>query len=345
MNYEASHHSSYSLLRIVNDLLEQWRVVAAVFVAVNAVTVVVLSSAPREYTVQSSFIPQSRKSGSSLLVLAAQLGVPGATGDVAQSPQFYVDLARSEEILGRLASQTYEIRHGGETIRGDLAKLYGIKKADPKLAWRGAVERLRSSVGTAFSPRTGVVTLRVTDVFPDLATEVNRRLLALLDAFNIETRKAQAESERRFTAERSAELKRQLAVVEEMLKKFLEANRGDFRRSPDLSLEYDRLNRELAVRQQVYMSVMQAYEQARIDEDRNTPVITIVEEPQIPQLADSRDFAGKLGVASVIGASLGILAVLLLEALRNSGEEYDRLLRNLAKIVRPNAATERNSEV
>jgi hypothetical protein len=51
----------------------------------------------------------------------------------------------------------------------------------------------------------------------------------------------------------------------------------------------------------------QAYEQARIEEVRNTPVITVVESPELPAIHDPRGRAlmGLLGI--FLGGVLGLL--------------------------------------
>jgi uncharacterized protein involved in exopolysaccharide biosynthesis len=77
-----------------------------------------------------------------------------------------------------------------------------------------------------------------------------------------------------------------------------------------LSFVYDRLVNNVTLRQQIYTSVAQAYEQARIDEVRDTPVITVVEAPLLPAKPDPRPFfrmlvAGLL-IALVVARVLGV---------------------------------------
>jgi uncharacterized protein involved in exopolysaccharide biosynthesis len=67
-------------------------------------------------------------------------------------------------------------------------------------------------------------------------------------------------------------------------------------------------------KQQVFQTLSQAVEQARIDEVRDTPVLSIIEPPTIPPVRDSRGLALKLiaalafGVASAAGvATLAVL--------------------------------------
>jgi uncharacterized protein involved in exopolysaccharide biosynthesis len=61
------------------------------------------------------------------------------------------------------------------------------------------------------------------------------------------------------------------------------------------------------IRQAVVIALAQNYEQARIDEVRDIPVITIVEAPAVPALPDPRMLLLRGVLALVAGAVLGAL--------------------------------------
>jgi uncharacterized protein involved in exopolysaccharide biosynthesis len=134
---------------------------------------------------------------------------------------------------------------------------------------------------------------------------VARALLAQLDTFNLRTRQTQASSERRFTEGRLAEARAELRGAENDLLAFLQSNR-DFRSSPQLTFLYDRLTRDVTLKQQVYTTLAQAFEQARIDEVRDTPVITVVEDPMLPARADPMPFARAISGGVVLGLALAV---------------------------------------
>lgn len=324
---------SGSLLAVVNNLIERGRIVAFTAVASLVITLAFALGAPKMYTAQASLIPQSRKSGASLSVIAAQLGVAGQTGDVAQSPQFYVDLARSDDILRRLVTDRYVISTRGGGGATDLVGHYGINQTDREEAVSAAINRLRTRIGAAVAVRTGVVTLRVSDESAVLASAIASKLLTALDEFNLETRRVQAESESKFTRERAKVLEAELARAEEKMKAFRLANRGDVRSSPELTLEFERLTRELQLRQQIYLSILQSHEQARIDAERDTPVITIVQAPRQPTMPDPRQLPQKAMLSAFVGIVVGVLLVLGADAAKSAGPEYERLVRNLRRLL------------
>jgi uncharacterized protein involved in exopolysaccharide biosynthesis len=131
-------------------------------------------------------------------------------------------------------------------------------------------------------------------------------ILDRLNWFNLVTRQSQAGAERRFMEGRLDEARAELRTAEDRLQNFLQRNR-DFRNSPELTFQQDRLARDVQMRQQVYTSLAQAYEQARIEEVRDTPVITVVEQPDLPIRPDRRGAARSALVALIAGGMLGTL--------------------------------------
>ena len=80
--------------------------------------------------------------------------------------------------------------------------------------------------------------------------------------------------------------------------------------SAQLTFDHDRLQREVMMRQQIVTSLSQSFEQARIDEVRDTPVITIVERPEAPVYPNPRNLYVKGLLGIVLGALLAVLWIL-----------------------------------
>jgi len=76
----------------------------------------------------------------------------------------------------------------------------------------------------------------------------------------------------------------------------------DFRSSSRLSVYQDQLQRDVNTRQAVYTTLAQAYETARIEEVRNTPVIMVVQHPRTPVLPEGRGLVLKVLLAFVVTA-------------------------------------------
>ena len=128
----------------------------------------------------------------------------------------------------------------------------------------------------------------------------------------------------------------ELRDAEAGLESFLQRNRR-YQDSPQLVVEFGRLQRRVELRQQVANSLSQAFEQSRIEEVRNTPVVTIVERPE-----GAAKPARTLRQAALVGGVLGGLATLgfifALELLRAQGEldpsSNERLREQLRRVFR-----------
>ena len=299
-----------SLGQLLRLIVRQRAVILGCAALVAAIVAVVTLRTERTYTASARFMPQARRTSSNLSGLAAQFGVALPGGDPSQSPQFYVDLLESRAILEQVADTLFTSAPApGRPARvAPLAALYQITDPVPARRRNAVVERLRGDV-SARAGGSGIITLRVRAPDPALARQVAARLLAQLDAFNRETRQTQATAERAFTARRLSEVESELRLGEDRLQLFLEQNR--FRDAPALRLQEERMRRDLAVQQQVYTTLAQAVEQARIEEVRDTPVLTTIEPPEQPTRPDSRFGVVKMVLGGGFGLLVGLLTALL----------------------------------
>src|SRR5262249_12779384 len=160
-----------------------------------------------------------------------------------------------------------------------------------------------------------------------------QQLLAEMNTFNMESRQSQAGAERRFVEQRLNELKDSLRAAEDRLQAFLQRNR-DYENSPQLSFQQQRLAREVSMQQDMVTGLAQSFEQARIEEVRDTPVITVIDKPEIPVERDRRGLIKKGLLAIVLGGVLGLGVAFVREGMargRRNGsaelEEFSELRR------------------
>lgn len=296
----------------------------AVFMLVGAVLAVFpVLTAPPLYRASTSFVPQGAVPGvSSLAAIAGQLGMSLPVEDLTQSPDFYVRLLKSRELLGPVVRDTFDAPLGGGA-RLTLLELFEIRDASATRREERGVQQLSGLVDVSVEPATSVVDVSVATRWPSVSLAIVRALIDGVDAYNQRTRQSQAAAERKFVEERLAEIREELRLSEDRLGRFLSANR-DFVRSPQLTFEYDRLQRDLALKQQMVTSLSQAYEDARIREVRNIPVITVVEFPAVRSVPEPRGRLrrGVLGLAlGLLGGTLIVFASASLARRRRAGDE------------------------
>jgi uncharacterized protein involved in exopolysaccharide biosynthesis len=300
----------FSLLRLASAILRYRFLVLTLAFVMAAVLVAITLASPRTYTVDTSFIPQSQRGQSQLASLGAQFGIPIGGSDPSQSPDFYVDLVRSREILRQVAEAKYSFGVGDGKFSGSYVDFISPGKEPYRLRLEKAATLLASSVASAASPKTGVISITVTTTSPALSRQLADQVLQQISNFNKEVRQSQASEEKKFTEARLAEGADELRTAENRLQTFSQQNR-EFGGSPALGVERDRLNREVSMRQQIYTTLAQAYEQAKIDEVRESSVITIVNPPVDPARPDPRGLATRGLAGLLLGGMLGVFIALL----------------------------------
>lgn len=308
-----------SIWRIANVFLRhRWLIVGLSF-GLAAFTVIRGLLEDRTYSASTTFMTVSRTGSSAVSGPAAQFGLAVPGGDASQSPQFYMDLVRTRAILSNVVQSTYNIRDNGKSVEGNLVTLFGVPAAPSAARDAAAVERLAGQIRLSSTPKTGVVTLTVTQANGDLAVQVANRILEELNEFNRIRRQSQASSEKTFIEQRLSEVGRELRAAEDQLQQFLQRNR-EYRSSPQLSFEFDRIARLVAMRQEMYTALAQSYEQAKVEEIRDSPVLTVIEPPTAPLRPDPRGLRNGLLTAFFLGALAGVLLSLMLDYFRTQRE-------------------------
>lgn len=301
-----SDSDEFSVISLINTVLRhRWWILLFGLLG-GAYMAYRTSLMPRLYTTEAQFIPKGSRGQSQIQGLAAQFGLAVGGGDAMSSPAFYVDLLESRPLLASVAAQQFRVRTDSGLIVGNLATIYGIKNKNPDVVKSSVVNRLKGQIDQASSVRTGVITVTVHAKYPELAVQIARAMLDQVNVFNLNRRQEQASGERQFIEGRLADAQGQLSQAENNLEVFLSENR-DFKSSPTLQLEYERLNRKVNERQTVYNSLATAYEQAKIEEVRDLPVITVLEPPELPLIPDPRGGKRRTLIGIVAGLLLGTL--------------------------------------
>jgi uncharacterized protein involved in exopolysaccharide biosynthesis len=296
----------FSLSALLMIVVRQRRLVAWCVLAVLIPALILQLLKPATYTATASFRPQGRSSDAGgMSSIAAQFGLslPAGGADPGESPAFYVELLHSRGVLNDLADSTYQSDAGRPS---SLADLLGIPQSSNPLRRREAVvKRLSAAIGGGLSPRTGIVRVSVTTRSPKLAEQLSSNLLAELNRFNLQGRQFQAAAERQFVERRFGEVNGELRSAEDRLSEFMQQNRN-YSNSPTLSFQRDRLAREVDLKQKVSTTLAQSYEQAKINEIRNTPLVTIIEKPELPLDQDPRGRIKAILFALLGGLLLGV---------------------------------------
>jgi len=321
-----------SLLAFANVLLRHRRLIGACTLVGGLVVFASTLGEQPYYSTRVQFTARGAPSGL-LAGIAAQYGLSIVGSDPSQSIEFYEDLLKSTELLRQVAKREYQVRTPNGMVRGTLPVLYQIHAGSREAEINLAALELRDHILTNATRRTGLVTFFVSTAYPDLTQQAARNMVSELDVYNTERRRSQITAERTFIEQRLAESSAALARAENDLRGFRDLNR-EYLSSPTLSLENDRLNREVTMRQQLYTSLSQAYEQARIEEVRDTPAITIVEPPDLPSTSDVGYRLRNRLLGAIAGMLLGIVLAFVRERVHETEVEGSRTFAAYSELKR-----------
>lgn len=338
--YTSGPREETSLLGFLNVLLRHRGVITVCALIGGVILGATALSSPRLFHAFSSFTVRGARSPSQLSGVAAQLGLTMGSFDENQSLAFYGDLVTSGVILGPVSRKAYRSSPRGS--ERPLASFFGIEEKNPDIAAARAQEELRSRISVTTTPRTGVILLRVRAERPLLGQQILENILTELDAYNLALRRKRAAAEREFIERRLTDVSAALRQAESHLSTFLQMNR-DYSSSPVLRMDFNRLQRDVRMRQQIYTGVSQSFEQAKVEEIRNLPTVLVIDQPEA-RAASERPIAIRRTLLGLIaGLFVGIVLAFVRERAAETREagtsaytEYSALKRKaLGDLARP----------
>jgi uncharacterized protein involved in exopolysaccharide biosynthesis len=300
-----------NLIRIVLRYLKTRRRRTATVLGLSfAACLAALLAMPTKYTATATFIPEARRGIGGVTGLASQFGltIPGAEPNV--TADMFTELLRSRQLLDGVISRDYEFHEGPEVRRIRLSEYFAPGERNESRRQHNAIKRLSKAVRVSADRRTSIVRLGVQTSSADLSLKVVRAMLDALAEFNLALRRGSAKNERSFFEARVAEARRELTDAEHAMSSFLARNRS-FQQDPQLIFQHDRLERQVSLKQTLYTTLAQAYEQARMEEVRTTPTVTIIDQPSVPPHPDGLPLPLKIVASLVVSACAAIAWALL----------------------------------
>lgn len=328
----------YSILALVNALIRHRRILLGVpALTAMVAALLVLARSGEVYTAESSFTPtetaqQLGGGGGGLLGLA----LPGMSFSPWSSLDFYASLLRSRHLLERAAATEYEVAargEGGQRERGDLVTLLALEGETAAERRSEAVRVLRDWISVSTAPSSGMVVLSVRTSRPELALGINTRLLELVDEFNIERQTKRRRAEEQFLRDRLADALSEMRAAESDLETFLVRNR-QYRESPELLMDARRLQREVEFRQNIYFTLAQAHEQARIDAVSTTPFVSVVDPPALEVSRPGGRVVGAAFFGLILGGVFALVLIVASEFLREQRRRETREYEEFAQLWR-----------
>lgn len=322
-----------SLFALGTRLLEnRWRI-AAWMVTGAVIGILSVANKPILYTASAAFVPQGQGDASAggLARFAGEFGVTLSGTGQAQSPEFYSMLLHSRTVLTEIANASLTVPElGGRQI--PVFELLEVGPGSAAAREEQAVRALRGMIRPSVTRSTGLVQVTVATRWPSVSLAIATRLVQGVNDFNQRTRQGQAVSERKFVEGRLAIAASNLRAAENRLQTFMSTNR-EFDRSPQLTFQRDRLQRDLMFQQQLFTSLTQGLEEARIREVRDMPVISVVEAPFVSAIPEGKGRRSRAMLGLFLGAVVGVLVTLLTAVMSHYTRETDPAAREFFRAL------------
>ena len=283
--------------------------IGAVLIGIAATLII-----PPVYRANASFVANSSSNsrlqgastgGTGISGLISQLG-GSVGGDPSESPNFYVELLTSRELLTRLLESRFpNPRTANPRDSATLLTILRIKQSDPQAQLELAVKRMTKALGAGLDPKTNLVWFSVDAQWPELTAQIANRLIDLVSTFNRETRVSRAKSKRTFLQMRHDSARTALRDAEERQRFFYEQNRGLIL-APSLKFDEQRIKRDVDLASDLYINLDRQLEVARIDEINDAALITVIDSAVPPRKARWPRYGVMLATAILLGMLAGL---------------------------------------
>jgi uncharacterized protein involved in exopolysaccharide biosynthesis len=310
-----SGEDELSLLGLASIVLRSRRMVMALGLTGLLLGLSVGLLSQRQFVSSAIFIPEGSDGGSTsgLAMAASQFGIRIPTSGGSWGPPVYVELLKSRVLLDPIAIDTVVVAEEGGR-RAALMDLLEVNAPSVPRRTELTVQALKSVVTAVEDKRLGAVRVSVTTAWPSVSLALAQQLVAGVSQFILKAKKSQAAAERQFVEAQADAAEHALREAENRLQQFSQENRV-INGSPGLSFQHDRLQRDMTLRQQIFSTLSQSREDARIREVRDTPVVTVLESPQLPVVGEARNTVKKALLGGFAGLVLGALLSFLFHAI------------------------------
>jgi capsular polysaccharide biosynthesis protein len=301
-----------------------WRhrafVILTVLLTTSAGFVTTLMRTPY-YVAQATIFPPPMDGSLSNLAFGGAAGLIGSLGlggGGTTQFQLYGTFTYSRTVLTDLL----QMRLDEAGFAGTLIDYLNIEDPDPNTKLQIGIDAVRARLTFASDKKTGVVSIGFQDVNPRVAALVVNHVVDAIDRFDVSTTTKRAGDKRNFIEQRLEESSRSLAAAEKRLEDFRATNLR-IGNAPELLLEQARLDREVEIEQQVYLTLRKEYELARIEEERSVSVVNVLDRAVPPVTPAGPSVVKVTFAAALFGVllSVGFFALVAVKP-RQTLEEF-----------------------
>lgn len=330
MTEARNNHQTINILDYLAILLK-WRR----FLVVNVLILTVLTAGislliSNRFKSTTTLLPPKQRGGSlqgSISQIARDFLPLGSLGKLGTPQEAYDYLAvlQSYTAMKKLVTKF------------NLAEVYEI---EPRTSVEKTIKAVRDYVEFTIEEE-GTISITVWDQDPQRAADMANFLVEVLNEISIRLGTQEAKDNRIFVEKRYLKVLDDLRSAEDSLKTFQrrygiysiqEALSGKFLSSfvplekvPELTMQYIRLYRDLEIQNKILEFALPLYEQAKVDEQKEIPVVLVLDQAVPGERKDTPKRMLIVLASTVLFGILLVLTIFLMEAIEARNERLHSL--------------------
>jgi len=255
------------------------------------------------------------------------LGMPAEVGSDLSNPRLIPELIGSRTFVEKIVDKMFY----SEKYKKELSLLAILTHGDdpPNQSRDIMIDDAKDNLAGMISFSQGMVgtfsVLRVRANEPVFAKELADVVLYELENLHRLFKSQVVKQKINFIENRLTNVNKDLELSERSLKTFNEENRQIS--SPSLQLEQDRLERDVEVQKNIFLTLKQQLELSKIEEIQKSSIIQVLDRPQVPQNSSNKKLRKNLTLGLILGLALGILLSLIRNYLNSSDIDERKKIR------------------
>lgn len=324
---QEKNKSEIDLIEIITILWRARKFITIVTGISLVIAVIYILQATPMYKGSISLYAAQQGSSSPMLAMAKQFGVAGP--QAGEANYNIPDIVKSRTLSEQIVGHKWDINGFDKKVNlvEYFDKLWKVKKpkyvvtTEDEIKWKRrklysySLLIANNRINVNSNIKTGLISVIVVMENPILARDIANFISVFVTNWVNNTQNESIRKNLQFINERTTILDSELKIAENELKNFRETNRNILN-SPDLQLELQRLQRQVVIKQEVYLTMIKQREINQIEENKSSDVIRILDkaiETRVPIKPNRRIIIFVLLSMGIILSSVFIAVIYLLK--------------------------------
>jgi uncharacterized protein involved in exopolysaccharide biosynthesis len=269
-NAVTARSETINIMTIIKFVMENLLLIMSIVIPISILVFIICLLIPPTFEVEVTLIPSSNEVNTRQS--AAQPGY-SETFYNEDPLNLYPQILTSRTLL----SNVLEGSTSGDSMKGSTileCLLPGASANNNNV--NDGVQLLRRSLGVSVDHQAGIITITVSGKDRQLLPVIANTIAQELDNYMTYVKTSKARKNREFLEERLGKKRQDLQAAEAIFQQFMEENKI-INYSPEKQIAYQRLERDVSVQKDAYLTISKELETAKIEEQKSIPSIEVLD--------------------------------------------------------------------